>query len=64
MVRDCVATTWMRFALARHESDAEACSIDDVRQSFAASGGNVRDLIVSITRSDAFRHRAIEEATP
>jgi hypothetical protein len=57
-VRDCVATSWYRFALGRLEGDADLCSLDDVKSRFAASNGDFRELLVAITRSLAFRYRA------
>jgi hypothetical protein len=58
-VRRCVATQWMRFALGREESAADACSIDDVDARFAAAGGDLRELVIAIATSDAFRHRRV-----
>jgi hypothetical protein len=58
---DCLASQWFRFALGRMEAVDDACSLKAIRQRFDASGRNVRDLIVSIVKSDAFRHvRATE----
>ncbi|MFZ5891364.1 MAG: DUF1592 domain-containing protein [Myxococcota bacterium] len=56
-VRDCVATGWYRFAFGRVESDADRCSLDDVKRRFAESRGDFRELLVAITRSLAFRYR-------
>jgi hypothetical protein len=53
-VRDCLPTQWMRYGLARHEVADDACSLKAVRDSFAASGGNLRELMVSLTQTDAF----------
>lgn len=58
-VRRCVATQWMRFALGREESAADACSIDDVDARFATAGGDLRELVIAIATSDAFRHRRV-----
>jgi hypothetical protein len=58
---DCLATQWFRFALGRMEAVDDACSLRAIRQGFDGSGRNVRELIVSIVKSDAFRHvRATE----
>jgi hypothetical protein len=54
-VRDCVANQWFRFSLGRIESTDDACSIQSLRQSFATSGGNVRDLLTRIVSSPSFR---------
>lgn len=56
-VRDCVAASWYRFALGRLETDADQCSLSDVKSSFAKNSGDLRELMVAITRSVAFRYR-------
>jgi hypothetical protein len=57
-VQQCVATNWLRFALGRMESEADACSRKAMIEGFAASGHDIGELLVSITTTDAFRHRA------
>jgi len=56
-VRDCVATSWYRFALGRLETDADACSLDGVKEKFTTSGGDLDGLLLSIAQSVAFRFR-------
>jgi hypothetical protein len=64
-VRDCVAAGWYRFAFGRLETEADACSMNEVKLGFQKSGGNLRELFVAITRSVAFRNRpAIVEGGP
>jgi hypothetical protein len=64
-VRDCVATSWYRFALGRVESEADTCSLASVKARFAESHGNFSELLVAITRSIAFRYRpAITNGAP
>ncbi len=53
-VRDCAATQWMRYAMARREGPDDVCSLEAIHQTFAASGGNLKDLMVSLTQTDAF----------
>jgi Protein of unknown function (DUF1592)/Protein of unknown function (DUF1588)/Protein of unknown function (DUF1585)/Protein of unknown function (DUF1595)/Protein of unknown function (DUF1587) len=57
-VRDCVATQWFRFSLGRLESDADACTFEELRQSFSDSGYDVRALMIALVQTDAFRYRA------
>jgi hypothetical protein len=40
---------------SRQESDADACSIDRAASALAASG-DLRDMIVALASSDAFRY--------
>jgi hypothetical protein len=53
-VRDCVPTQWLRYALARREGDDDTCSLVALRQAFASSGGDLRELMVALTQTDAF----------
>jgi len=54
--RHCVANQWFRFALGRMEGDADAPLLDEIYADFDASH-DLRDLIVAIAQSDAFRTR-------
>ncbi|MGC4088614.1 MAG: DUF1592 domain-containing protein [Polyangiaceae bacterium] len=56
-VRDCLATSWYRFAFGRIESEADRCSLADVKQRFAASNGKFSELLLAITGSVSFRYR-------
>lgn len=60
--RDCLARQWFRYALGRHEAQADACSLQRIDAAFAT--GQLRELLVAIAQSDAFRLAAPEEATP
>lgn len=55
-VRDCAPTQWLRYALARHEGPEDACSAQQLKRSFANSGGNLKELLVALTQTDAFLH--------
>jgi hypothetical protein len=56
-VRDCVATQWFRFASGRREVQPDACSLGTLQSSFANSQGDLVELIVGITQTDAFLNR-------
>ena len=56
MVRDCYATQWFRYAMGRVES-ASDCSLPPLQQQFSQSGGDVKQLMIGIAESDAFRYR-------
>jgi hypothetical protein len=59
-VRDCVARQWFRFALGRPENaELDERSLDAIDAAF--EGGDLRELIVSLTLTDAFRFRPLEE---
>jgi hypothetical protein len=53
-VRDCAPTQWLRYALGREEEDADSCSLVALRDAFANSGGDLRELMVALTQTDAF----------
>lgn len=57
MVHDCVATQWFRFASRRAETPADRCALDAIQAGFAESGQDVRELVVAVALSDAFRYR-------
>lgn len=52
--RDCLPTQWLRYALGREEGDEDTCSLVALRQSFEATGGDMRELMVALTQTDAF----------
>jgi hypothetical protein len=62
-VRRCVATQWFRSALGRGERDEDAASLEGAYQAFARAGFDVRELIVAIAMSDAFRRVGFDEGS-
>jgi len=56
-VQVCYATQWFRFAYGRGETDADACTVSDLANALVAAQGNVRELLVALTQTDAFRYR-------
>ena len=56
-VRSCVAAQWFRFGYGRGDTEADICSMDNLQETFAASGGNIKELLVALTQTDAFRYR-------
>jgi hypothetical protein len=53
-VQRCVATQWFRYALARHETEADGCSLRKMQTDFVAGGGDLKKLMVALTQTDAF----------
>jgi hypothetical protein len=63
LARDCLVTNWYRYAFGRQEQPADSCSIDQVKERFQTSQGNLKELLVGLTQTDAFLYRpAITEA--
>ncbi len=56
-VRACVTQQWFRFAQGRQESEADACSLGLLRDSFKNSGYDLRKLIVAMTQTPAFLYK-------
>lgn len=56
-VRQCVATQWFRFGYGRAEGEKDACTMADLQSVFAASGGNVKELLVALTQTESFLYR-------
>jgi hypothetical protein len=54
-LRQCVSRQWMTFALGRALVPEDDCSRDRAAAALAGPGGNVRELVVAVARSDAFR---------
>lgn len=56
-VKECIATQWFKFAHGRASMPEEKCEVQSLKSQFAASGYNLRELLVQIALSDAFRYR-------
>jgi hypothetical protein len=56
-VQSCYATQWFRFAYGRGENVGDACSLATLGQGLAASNGSIKELLVSLTQTDAFLYR-------
>ncbi|MCA9580380.1 MAG: DUF1585 domain-containing protein, partial [Myxococcales bacterium] len=58
----CLTRRWFRFAYGRREAgESDECSIQTLHSSFVDQGGDIRQLIVDVTTSDAFRYRRVAE---
>ena len=58
-VERCAVTNMYRYAMAREEQSNDSCKIDTLTASMKASGGDIRELIVSIATSTEFTHRKV-----
>ena len=56
--RACYVGKWMGFAYGRAETADDACSRRLLMDAFAASNGNIPELLVALTQTDAFVFRA------
>jgi hypothetical protein len=60
IVRACMAKQWFLFATgaADVKGPGGECSLARLAAETAASGGDLRDLVLAVVRSEGFRHRA------
>ena len=58
LVRACMASKWFRYAAGRSEAEADECSLAVMRDSFGTSNGDLLELIVATTQTDAFWFRS------
>ncbi len=56
-VKACYARMWFRWTSGRAETEADACTIDQLETAFSGAGGNVKELLVALTQTDAFLYR-------
>lgn len=56
-VKQCFALEELRYALLRSETDADACSAQQIYQTFSSSSFNLQQLLVAIVSSNSFMYR-------
>jgi hypothetical protein len=61
-VRDCYVRQWFRFAYGRTESKQDACTLNELGAAFEAAQHDIRELLVALTQTDAFRYRRAGDA--
>jgi hypothetical protein len=61
--QECATTQWLTFALGRTpDAEADRCTLQTTLE--AAASGDIRELLVAIVLSDAFRHRVVDGGAP
>jgi hypothetical protein len=53
-----VSNKWFEFAFKRPGSTDSVCSVNALNDALAQSNNDLRELMVALTRTDAFRFRA------
>jgi hypothetical protein len=56
-VRDCYSLQWLRAALGRLEAPEDECSVATLKRLVVTSNGDLRQLLVGLTQTDAFLYR-------
>ena len=54
---DCLASQWFRYGAGRAEGDEDSCSLGLARARLTTSGGDLRELLLALTETDAFLYR-------
>ncbi len=65
-VASCVGSQWFRFSYNRSVTPEDACNVEQIGEAFAASGYNIKELLVALTQTNTFlmRHRIDPDAVP
>jgi hypothetical protein len=53
-VRACAPTQWFRYSIGRHDDADDACSLAALQERFGADSGDLKELMVALTQTDAF----------
>lgn len=56
-VSACVTEQWYRFAMGRNASNEDDCTLERLSENFRRHGRRISDLMIEITKLDAFRFR-------
>ena len=56
-VSTCLSTQWLRYSLGRSEDRSDACAIQALTESLAATGGDLREMVLTLVTSPSFRFR-------
>ncbi|UQA55525.1 DUF1592 domain-containing protein [Polyangium aurulentum] len=56
-VRDCVSRQWFRYGYGRAEQKTDDCSMAQIEEAFEKSGNDIKELLVALTQTHAFRYR-------
>jgi hypothetical protein len=59
--RACYARRWFEYGVGRPAEDDDACSLRALSERFESSDGDLRQLVVDVTLTDAFLFRAPAE---
>jgi hypothetical protein len=56
-VSECVSSQWFRFAYNRTVTENDSCTTDALNEAFVASGYDIKELLVTLTQTNAFLYR-------
>ncbi len=58
-VRSCIASQWLGYALAVRRGNLDSCMTGPLVKALDASNGDLRELVVALVKSTAFRYRPV-----
>jgi hypothetical protein len=58
-VENCVVVSWFHYGYGRTETPDDQCTIQGLRKQFGDAGFRFQDLVVSLTKSSAFKNRRV-----
>jgi hypothetical protein len=64
LARDCLATNWYTYTFGRQVQPEDSCSVAQVKERFARSGGDLKELLVALTQTDSFLYRPAMSGSP
>ena len=56
-VQECYVKEWFRYGYGRGETKVDACTLETLDKAFWDKGGDVKELLVALTQTDAFLYR-------
>jgi len=56
-VQQCYVKQWFRFGYGRSETKADKCTMEALATGFDGEGGDIQELLVGLTQTDAFVYR-------
>jgi len=62
--QNCYVGKWLTYAYGRVETAQDACTRVSLQDAFAAAGGNIRQLMVALTQTDAFLYGPAPTSQP
>ena len=55
-VSECASSQWYRYSLGLGAADVDSCNLAPIAKAFADSGGSLKELMINIATSEAFRN--------
>ncbi len=56
-VQQCVSSQWLGYSFGVGRDEIDACTVESVGNAFQVAKGDLRELLVAVVKSEAFRHR-------